>query len=279
MTRIAWMGEGPLAAVLLRRLQSSHGAIASPPPAGDLAEYRFVVLNLRSDADVEDALFGAGRLAERLSRGAVVIDQSHGDPDEARRRAGVLRERGLSLVDAPVHCERFDTYPDAAALLCGGPSDAVDAVRGLLESICPKVVYCGDIGSGKTCHLVVSAVAACNRLVTLECATIGLKNGLSLGDMATVLDASSGYNSAIARVLPALESGGRTADVDLGTSVTELKLAAGLGKRCDAPMLVANLVCSTFEGAANVLGNDATIDAMARVYEAAAGVAFRPPAK
>ena len=43
-------------------------------------------------------------------------------------------------------------------------------------------------------------------------------------------------------------------------------------------MLVANLVCSMYEGAANVLGNDATIDAMARVYEAAAGIEFRQPA-
>ena len=84
---------------------------------------------------------------------------------------------------------------------------------------------------------------------------------------------------AIARVLPALDSGGRTADVELGASVTDLKLAAELGKRCSAPMLVANLVCSTFEGAANVLGNDATIDAMSRLYEVAAGVTFRQPAK
>ena len=280
MSKIAFIGAGPLAAVLVRRLQSSHDVDAFPSAANaSVAESRFLVLSLRSDADVEDALFGTGGLAKRLARGTVVIDQSPGDPDEARRRAGVLRERGVTLVDAPVHCERFDTYPEAAALLCGGASDAVDAVRGVLESVCPKVVYCGDSGSGRACHLVVSAVAACNRLVTLECATIGFKSGLSLGDMATVLDASSGYSSAIARVLPALESGGRTADVDLGASVTELKLASELGKRCAAPMLVANLVCSTFEGAANVLGNDATIDSMARVYEAAAGVTFRQSAK
>ena len=136
-----------------------------------------------------------------------------------------------------------------------------------------------SLKGGRTCHLVVSAVAACNRLVTLECATIGLKNGLSLGDMATVLDASSGYNSAIARVLPALETAARTADVDLGSAVKELKLAVELGKRSSAPMLVANVACATFEGAANVLGNDATIDAMSRVYEAAAGVAFGARAK
>jgi 3-hydroxyisobutyrate dehydrogenase len=280
MSKIAYIGTGPLVAVLMRRLQSTHEVVAFPSAAGaSVAESRVVVLNMRSDGDVEDALFGTGGLANRFARGTIVIDQSPGDPDETRRRAGVLRERGVSLVDAPIHCERFDTYPEAAALVCGGASAAIDAVRSVLESLCPKVVHCGDSGNGRACHLVVCAVAACNRLVTLECATIGIKNGLSLGDMATVLDASSGYNSAIARVLPALDSGGRTADVELGASVTDLKLAAELGKRCSAPMLVANLVCSNFEGAANVLGNDATIDAMSRMYEAAAGVTFRQPAK
>ena len=279
-SKVAYVGNGPLAAALAARLQSSYEVTTfGPGAAPSLAGFSVVVINLRSDAEVEALLFGARALADGLARGTIVVDQSPGDPEEARRRARVLQERGVSLVDAPVHCERIDTYPETAALLCGGPSDAVNAVRDVLESLCPKVVHCGDNGSGRTCHLVVSAVAACNRLVTLECATIGLKNGLSLGDMATVLDASSGYNSAIARVLPALETAARTADVDLGSAVKELKLAVELGKRSSAPMLVANVACATFEGAANVLGNDATIDAMSRVYEATAGVAFGARAK
>ena len=273
--KIGYVGSGPQVAALTRRLKASHVVVSSESVASAaVAGCSVLVVNMRSDAEVEDALFGTERLAERLARGTIVIDQSRGDPDEARRRAGVLRERGVSLLDAPVHCENLDTFPETSAILCGGAADAVESVRAVLEAICPKVVYCGDSGAGRTAYLVVSTVAACNRVVTIECGTIGLRNGLSLADMATVLDASSGYNNAIARVLPALATRGRTSDVTLPAAVGDLKLAVELGKRSTAPMLVANLVSSLFEGAATSLGSDATIDAIARVYEAAAGVEF-----
>ena len=273
--KIGYLGSGPLTAALARRLKASHDVLSSESAAlAGVTDCSVVVVNMPSDAEVDEALFGAGRLAERLARGTILIDQSRGDPEEARRRAAVLRERGVSVVDAPVHCENLETFPETSAILCGGAADAVESVRGVLETMCPKVVYCGESGAGRTACLVVSTVAACNRMVTIECGTIGLRNGLSLTDMATVLHASSGYNNAIARVLPALATRGRTSDVALEAAVRDLKLAVELGKRSTAPMLVANLVSSMFEGAARSLGSDATIDAIARIYEAAAGVEF-----
>ncbi len=179
------------------------------------------------------------------------------------------------MLDAPIHCERIDAMPEASAIMCGGPHDAVQSVRTILEAICPKIVHCGDTGSGQAARLVVAAVAACNRLITYECATVGVKNGLTIEHMAAVLDRSSGSNSATARVLPVLATAQPTTDVPLAAVAEDLTRASRLAMRSGAPMLVANLACAMVETAAAQLGADATLDALARTFEAGAGIRFQ----
>lgn len=287
---IGYFGNSPLAAAAARRLIEEHRVIVFGPVgnraleesgaavAENLAHLArscdVIFIGLGSQAEVREALFASDGLAQALSAGKIVIDQTPGDPDQTRTIADELRKRDVVLLDAPIHYERVDATPDTAAIMCGGPVDTVESVRPLLESICPKVVYCGDTGNGQATRLVVAAVAACNRLVTYECAAVGVQNGLAIEHMATVLNRSSGYNSASARILPVLATGGRIADVSLGAVVEDLKMASRLAMRCGAPMLVANLASCIIEGAATELGASSSLDEIARIFEAAAGIDF-----
>lgn len=287
---IGYLGNGPLAAATVHRLIVEHrvtvfcapdnrefegsGAAVAESLSHLASSCDVIFIGSESQAEVHEALLASDGLAQAISSGKIVIDQTPGDPDQTRAMADELRKRGVVLLDAPIHYERLDAVPDTAAILCGGPVEAVESVRPLLESICPKVVYCGDTGSGQAARLVVAAVAACNRLVTYECAAVGVKNGLAIEHMATVLNRSSGYNSASARILPVLATGGRTADVSLGTVVEDLKMASQLAMRRGAPMLVANLASCIIEGAATKLGATSSLDEIARIVEAAAGIDF-----
>ena len=285
---IGYVGSGWLAAAAASRLAAARrivvaGAIAEGLPAGSVyidtptglaRRCTVVFVDLGSGAGLDDALFGPDGMASTLKAGTIVVDQSVADPDTTRAIAARLAEAGVLLVDAPIHCELASELPDIAAILCGGPKDTVDAVRPLLQIICPKVVHCGDSGAGHGMRIVTGAVAACNRLITYECAAIGLTNGIALEDLATVITQSSGYNSATARVLPVLGDGGRTADVELGAAAGELRLAARLARRTGAPMIIANLVGCLIEGAAAAEGASATLDALAHIHETGASIDF-----
>ncbi|HXX85411.1 MAG TPA: NAD(P)-binding domain-containing protein [Casimicrobiaceae bacterium] len=283
---VGYVGWGRLASAIAGRLSSGHQVRVFAPqakasgvaPAATLRDFArdcdVVIVGLDSEAEVRASLLDADGLAHGLRRGSIVIDQSPGDPQETRAFAEVLRERGVALVDAPVHCERAATFPEGTAIFCGGAADAVATVRLLLEAIAPTVVQCGDSGSGHAMSLVVTAIAACNRLITGECAAVGVKNGLAIEHMATVLNKSSGQNSASARVLPVLSTIGPTADVTLEATVHELKLASQLAVRTGAPLLTANLACCIYEAAVATAGADASIDQIARVYGASAGIDF-----
>lgn len=288
---IGYLGNSPIATAAARTLIEGHRVIVFGPiynrtleesgavVAENLAHLArscdVIFIGLSSQAEVREALFASDGLAQALSAGKIVIDQTPGDPDQTRAIGDELRKRGVVFLDAPIHCERADAMPDTAAIMCGGPIDRVESVRPLLEAICPKVIYCGDTGSGQAARLVVAAVAACNRLVTYECAAVGVQNGLAIEHMATVLNRSSGYNSASARILPVLATGGRTADVSLGAVVEDLKMASRLAMRCGAPMLVANLASCILESAATELGATSGLDEITRIFEAAAGIDFK----
>ena len=280
---IAFLGSGPLAAVVAHRLVAAHPlhVVAEPwsralveagaTVVGSLAELArrcdVIVVCAASMAEARERLLGAGGVCEGLSVGKIVIDQTAGDPDETSALSLALSQLGVTLIDAPIHFERIEALSDASAILCGGPSDAFATVRPVLDAIGPKVVHCGEsAGCGQAARLVVATAAACNRMVTYECAAMGLRNGLSVADMATVLNRCSGANSGTARVLPALAAGGRSADVPLDGVVADLTRASRLAIQVGAPMLIGNLVRSLLQAESNALGASAHLDDTFRVF-------------
>lgn len=285
---IAILGSSPLAAVVANRLVNAHAlhVVAEPwsrplleagaTAVASLAELArrcdVIVVCAASMAEARERLLGRGGVCEGLSAGKIVIDQTVGDPDDASALSAALGKLGVRLIDAPMHFERIEALHDTSAILCGGPSDAFAAVRPVLDAIGPKVVHCGEsAGSGQAARLVVATVAACNRMITYECAAMGLRNGLSVSDMATVLNRCSGANSGTARVLPALAAGGRSADIPLDSVVNDLTRASRLAIQVDAPMLIGNLVRSLLQAESNALGASAHLDDTFRVFTNAAG--------
>lgn len=286
--RIGLAGTGPLAAFVVRQLAVKHQVRVFDTDGGETVWHAGVervenVGSLTLDTDLillcspwrdgtNSPVFDGTGLTAHLSEGAVVVDLGQGDPERTRALAAGLQEKGVTVVDAALHTEDTQAIQEHSAILCGGPQDTVEALRGLLEEICPQIVYCGDVGSGHAARLVVASIAACNRLITYECAAMGFKNGLTIEDMATVLNRSSGFNSASARVLPALASGGRTADATLGAVASDLTLASSLAMRSGAPMLIATLARSMLDAASNRLGQSRTLDDIAIIWKEEAGL-------
>lgn len=286
--RIGLAGAGPLAAFVARQVAVKHQVRVFDTMGGETVWHAGVeqaknIVALTHDVDLvlvcsptrnelSSSVFDEVELAANLAEGSVVVDLGQGDPERTRTIAAGLQERGVTLVDAALHTEDTQAIQAHSAILCGGPQDTVEALRGLLEEICPQIVYCGDVGSGHAVRLVVASIAACNRLITYECAAMGFKNGLTIEDMATVLNRSSGSNSASARVLPTLAAGGRTADATLGDVASDLTLASSLAMRCGAPMLIATLARSMLDAASNRLGATSTLDDIASMWKEEAGL-------
>jgi 3-hydroxyisobutyrate dehydrogenase len=266
---VGLVGSGPVAAAVARRLSEFCEVVAFDPQSAKPLPAATLVFSAQPH--------GAGTAGwAALPRGTTIVDLMPGDPASSQSLAKELAEHGLAFVDAPIHCEQMSQFPEGAAILCGASAASLATVKPLLERLCPKVVVCGDVGSGHAARAVVAALAVCNRLVAYECAAVGLKNGLTVSDMATVLTRGSGASSATARVLPALAEDKRTSDALLADVAAELAIGSLLARRVGAPTLIANQVLNQVLGASRALGPGATLDDLRSLVEVASDVRFTP---
>lgn len=290
--RIGYVGLGAMGGALAHRLMASHkisifdkrlesirkfqaeGAMAATDLASLARACDVIMISMPTSADVREVLFSKNGLIEGLTPGKIVVDQTTGDPTLTRGIAADLEKLGVVLVDATVSGVPRAALAGTIAIMCGGPSVAVEKLRPILESISPNITYCGATGNGHAAKLINHAVAASNRAITYEAAAMGFKYGLAIEDISKVINKSTGWSFASEKVLPALASGGQTANMQLDQMVKDLKLASQMAMTCGAPMLIANAACNLFEVAAHQFGGTATLDAMAKQFEAMADIKF-----
>jgi 3-hydroxyisobutyrate dehydrogenase len=259
--KVGIVGSNALAATVAGRLRAADVEVID---AG-AADVGLVFVTDRAALDEASASLGEG---------TIVADLTPGDPADAQVLAKSLAERGIAFVDAPMHCEHLGRFPAEAAFLCGGTRQALAGVVPVLERLGAKVVVCGEIGAGHVARAIVGAVAVCNRLITLEGAGMGFRNGLTVSDMGTVLERCSGSNSGTARVLPAIAEGRTTADMRLTDAAADLALCVRLARRAGAPALIATQAYSQVLGASSTAGPDATLDDLRVLVESGSGFRF-----
>lgn len=253
---------------------AENGAIPAQSPASLAEECDVVMLCLPRSTDVREAIFGPGGIAEGISAGKVIIDQTSGDPDETRDMAATLAELGITLMDAPVSGGPRGAEAGTIAVIAAGPEDVFNQVKAIYESISPNVFYCGGTGNGHVIKTVNNTIAAVNRIAALEAAAVGRKYGLSLEVMTEVINKSSGKNSTTENAFPRMIKGEPTSDFGLALMLKDVTLATQLGTKSGVPMQVSNLVRGILQGYLNQSGPDAKMDAVQPAFEAAARVKF-----
>ena len=78
-------------------------------------------------------------------------------------------------------------------------------------------------------------------------------------------------------MLPAIATGGRTADVSLRSIVEDLTMASKLAPHVGAPMLIGTLVRSLLQAESNGLGASARLDDTFRLFRDAVGMPATGP--
>ena len=283
--RLGYIGLGNMGGALARRLLRQHqmrvfdlrpdvvaryaglGAVPAQNAQAVARESDMVMTCLPTSQNVRDVLFGEGRVAEVLQPGQIWADMTTGDPGETRDMAARLKEKGVDFFDAPVSGGIIGADNGTIAIMVGGSKELFDKVRPVFEVISPNIYHTGDIGTGHTMKLVNNCIAAGIRAVTFEAVTMGVKNGLSLETMGTVLPKASGRSATAEQAIPKLKQNDFAVSFTLALMHKDVRLATKLGMDSEAPMPVANLVRELFQTAINNEGGDADTLALVRLFE------------
>ena len=175
--KIAFLGTGLMGAPMARRLLQagysltvwnrnpdkakaleSDGATVAPSPAEAVDGADIVITMLTDGKAVGDVLFESG-CAERLAKGAKVIDMSSIAPAIAKEHSAKLGELGIAHVDAPVSGGVVGAEAGTLAIMAGGDADVVASLQEVFTAM-GRVTHVGPSGAGQICKLANQQIVA-----------------------------------------------------------------------------------------------------------------------
>ena len=132
-----------------------------------------------------------------------IVDTSTIGIAAARSIGRTLVDDGFEYVDAPVSGGVAGARAATLAIMFAGSSAAWNRLRSLLEPLCRHLVYVGRRpGQGQAMKVLNNYLSATAMAATSEAVAFGLRQGLDMGTMLDVLNASSGMNTATADKFP-----------------------------------------------------------------------------
>jgi 3-hydroxyisobutyrate dehydrogenase len=154
----------------------SLGAIEVQTPR-EVAERSDVTITMvLTEAQTREVIAGPEGLLQGAAAGTGIIMMSTLSPDFCRQMEREAAKKGVAVMDAPVAGGRVGAEAGKLGISFGGPKDAMERHRALLETM-GSILYCGGVGTGEVVKLANNMVAFTNILVAHEAISWGIRNG------------------------------------------------------------------------------------------------------
>jgi 3-hydroxyisobutyrate dehydrogenase len=176
---------------------AEHGATAAATPAEAAAGAEAVITMVVDAPELESVLFGEKGAVEGLSEGALCIDMSTIAPTRSRAIAERLSERGLVFLDAPVSGSRPKAEDGTLTIMVGGPEEALERARPLLEAMGERIVHVGPQGHGALAKVIANTITAINTAAIGEALTMVQRAGVDPERFVEVARAGSSGSTAL----------------------------------------------------------------------------------
>ncbi|HEX3537165.1 MAG TPA: NAD(P)-dependent oxidoreductase [Stellaceae bacterium] len=255
------------------------GARWADSPSALAAGCEAVATCLPGPLEMEAVCLGPGGLAERLRPGMLYIDHTTNAPELARRVHGLLADKGVAMVDAPVSGGMEGAQTRDLLAMAGGEPRAFERARPLLDAIAKRVMYTGGIGTGCVAKIMHNSATFTLDLVMAECWTTAVKAGVDAATIVRVFnEAALGRMMNLKVRLPATYFRGEFEPrFSLALARKDLGLALDLARATKTPMRLAALCEAEMVEAIGRgwAGRDASI--FLTLQEGRAGVEVRLP--
>jgi len=166
----------------------SQGAVWAQNPA-EVAKNSDVVITCVPDTpDVTDVLLGQNGIIEAARVGLICVDMSTISPSATKQMGQVLEAKGTTLLDAPISGGEIGAIQGKLSIMMGGPKEAFEKVRPIMEVMGRTVTHCGPLGSGQMTKLVNQIMVIHTIMSIAEGLAFAEKAGL---DLQTTLDVTT----------------------------------------------------------------------------------------
>ena len=172
-----------------RELAVELQVVASDDPASLARACDVVVICVSADADVLEVV---DRMLPGLRAGALVIDCSTVSAETAREAARRLATRQAGFLDAPVSGGVEGARDGTLAIMVGGPEDAFERARPVLQAMGRTVTRFGPTGAGQAAKATNQIMCAGIIQAVAEAMAFAKAQGLPLPELIETLGQGAG---------------------------------------------------------------------------------------
>jgi len=254
------------------KILSESGAIvaSSPMEVAKMAD-RIVCLVETTD-QANDVICGPEGIIQGASNGSIVICMSTIDPLVAKRIGADLDKKNIRMLDAPVSGGTGRATEATLSVIVGGEKQVFNECQDIFDAVGNNVFHIGELGKGLIMKLINNMLGITNTITLIEGLTIGVKSGIGLETMLSVLKTSSGASAAVDLRVPRIiednfEPGG-TMDI----VYKDQELVTAYAKQIGVPTLMANVSQQVYQMARTAGLNKEDSSAVVKIYENLADV-------
>ena len=179
--------------VVFNRTQSKaeelagDGATVAGSPR-EVAERSDVIITMLPDSpQVEEVLVGENGVLEGIKEGALVVDTSTISPVVTEELAAKVKEKGASMLDAPVSGGDVGAIEGTLSIMVGGSEEDFERARPLFEAMGKTVTHVGETGAGQVVKAANQIVVALTIEAVSEALVLGSKGGVAPEKILDVL--------------------------------------------------------------------------------------------
>jgi 3-hydroxyisobutyrate dehydrogenase len=212
----------------------STGAGTAESAAEAAASADVTITSLADDAAVEAVYADA---TEGFHDGQVVLEMSTIAPETVRGVEPLVRERGATLLDAPVSGSVPVVERGELLIMVGGDAEALDRARPALDALSSKIVHVGELGTGAATKLAVNALVHGLAVALSESLVLAEKAGVDRSTAYEVFASGAAGAPFVQYKRPAFERPDETpVAFTLDLVEKDLDLILALAHRVGAPM-------------------------------------------
>ena len=185
----------------------TEGAVWAANPA-DVANRSDVVITcVTNTPDVRGVLLGESGVIAAARPGLICIDMSTISPAATKEMGQILEGKGVTLIDAPISGGEIGAIEGKLSIMMGGPKEAVEKVRPVMEVMGRTVTYCGPLGSGQMTKLANQIMVIHTIMSLAEGLAFAEKAGLDLETTLKVTSAGAAASHSLKALGPKVIAG------------------------------------------------------------------------
>lgn len=185
----------------------SQGAVWAATPADVAANSDVVITCVTDTPDVRAVLLGQNGVIEKARPGLICVDMSTISPSATKEMGDILQAKGITLIDAPVSGGEIGAIEGKLSIMMGGPKEAIEEVRPIMEVMGRTVTHCGPLGAGQMTKLANQIMVIHTIMSIAEGLAFAEKAGLDLETTLKVTSAGAAGSHSLKALGPKIIAG------------------------------------------------------------------------